>query len=145
MGEPFVGSEALGRGLLSRYQLRTQYTAVLPNVYLPKQTQPSLQQRIAAAWLSSDRRGTIAGSAAAALHGTKWIDDNVPVELIHANPHPPKGVLTRRDILLTDEVHTLAGRAVTTPERTAFGIGRRAPWPNSKHSLAQPVSRSMTY
>jgi hypothetical protein len=127
MSEPFVGSEALTRGLLSRHQLRTQYRAVLPNVYLPKQTQPSLQQRIAAAWLWSDRQGTIAGTAAAALHGARWIDDNVPVELIHGNPRPPQGVLTRRDILLADEVQTLAGRAVTTPERTAFDIGRRAP------------------
>jgi hypothetical protein len=126
MSEPFIGSEALAGGL-SRHQLRTQYRAVLPDVYLPKQTQPTLQQRIAAAWLWSDRRGTIAGSAAAALHGTKWIDDNVPVELIHVNPRPPQGVLTRRDIVLADEVHTLAGRAVTTPERTAFDIGRRAP------------------
>ncbi len=126
MSEPFIGSEALTGGL-SRHQLRTQYRAVLPNVYLPKQTQPSLQQRIAATWLWSDRQGTIAGTAAAALHGTRWIDDDVPVELIHANPHPPQGVLTRRDILLADEVQTLAGRPVTTPERTAFDIGRRAP------------------
>jgi hypothetical protein len=127
MSEPFIGSEALARGLLSRHQLRTQYRAILPNVYLPRRTQPSLQQRIAAAWLWSDRQGTIAGTAAAALHGAKWIDDNVPVELIHVNPHVPQGVLTRRDILLEDEVQTLAGRAVTTPERTAFDIGRRAP------------------
>ena len=126
MGDPFVGSEALARGLLSRHQLRTQYRAVLPNVYLPKQIQPSLGQRIAAAWLWSDRRGIIAGNAAAALHGAKWIDDNVPVELIHANPRAPQGVLTRRDVLLEGEVQTLAGRAVTTPERTAFDIGRRA-------------------
>jgi hypothetical protein len=127
MGEPFLGTEALARGLLSRHQLRTQYRAVLPNVYLPKQTQPSLEQRIAAAWLWSDQRGTIAGTAAAALHGTKWIDENVPVELIHVNPRAPRGVLTHRDILLEGEVQTLAGCSVTTPERTAFDIGRRAP------------------
>ncbi len=126
MGDPFVGSDALARGLLSRHQLRTQYRAVLPNVYLPNQTPPSLRQRIAAAWLWSGRQGTIAGTAAAALHGAKWIDDNVPVELIHANPRAPHGVVTRRDILLADEVQTLAGRAVTTPERTAFDIGRHA-------------------
>jgi hypothetical protein len=35
-------------------------------------------------------------------------------------------VLTRRDALIEGEVQTLAGRAVTTPERTAFDIGRRA-------------------
>lgn len=125
MGEPFVGSEALAGGLLSRHQLRTQYRAVFPNVYLPKQAQPSLEQRIAAAWLWSDRRGTIAGIAAAALHGTKWIDDNVPIELIHVRPRAPQGVLTHRDILLEGEVQTLAGRPVTKPERTAFDIGRR--------------------
>ena len=116
ISEPFLGSEALAHGLLSRHQLRTQYRAVLPNVYLPKQIQPSLGQRIAAAWLWSDRRGTIAGNAAAALHGAKWIDDNVPVELIRVNPRAPQGVLTRRDLLLEGEVQTLAGRAVTTPE-----------------------------
>ena len=87
----------------------------MPNVYLPKQTKPSLEQRTAAAWLWSDRRGTIAGTAAAALYGAKWIDDNVPVELIHVNPRAPHGVLTHRNILLEGEVQTLTGRAVTTP------------------------------
>ena len=35
------------------------------------------------------------------------------------------GIITRRDALLDDEVLILDGRAVTTPERTAFDIGRR--------------------
>jgi hypothetical protein len=125
--EPFIGSEALARGVLSRHQLRTQYRAVLPNVYLPKQVQPSLKQRIAAAWQWSQRQGIIAGAAAAALHGANWIDDDVPVELIHLNPRAPRGVLTCRYAVLADEVQTLAGRAVTTPERTAFDIVRRDP------------------
>jgi hypothetical protein len=124
-GQPFIGSEALARGVLSRHQLRTQYQAVFPNVYLPKQTAPSLEQRIVAAWLWSGRRGVIAGTAAAALHGAKWVDDDVLIELVYANPRAPRGVLTRRDVLLDDEVQTLAGRAVTTPERAAFDIGRR--------------------
>jgi hypothetical protein len=98
LSEPFVGSDALARGLLSRHQLRTQYRAVLPNVYLPKRTQKSLQQHIAAAWLWSDRQGTIAGTAAAALRGTKWVDDNVPVELVHVSPRAPQGVVTHRDV-----------------------------------------------
>jgi hypothetical protein len=123
--EPFIGSEALTRGALNRHQLRTRYRAVFPNVYLPKQIQPSLDQRIAAAWLWSQRRGIITGAAAAALHGAKWIDDDVPVELIYANSRAPRGILTRRDALLAGEVQIFAGRAVTTPERTAFDIGRR--------------------
>lgn len=123
--EPFIGSEALARGVLNRHQLRTQYRLVCPNVYLSKQIPPSLEQRIAAAWLWSRRQATIAGAAAAALHGAKWIDDDIAVELIYPNPRAPRGVVTRRDALLDDEVQTVNGRSVTTPERTAFDIGRR--------------------
>jgi hypothetical protein len=126
--EPFMGSEALAGGALSRHQLRTRYRAVFPNIYLSKDVQPSLELRIAAAWLWSNRRATIAGAAAAALHGAKWIPDAVPVELIHNNSRAPRGVLTRRDALIDGETQTLEGRphwVVTTPERTAFDIGRR--------------------
>lgn len=68
---PFVGSEALASGALNWHQLRKQYCAVFPNVYLPKGLQPSLQQRTVAAWLWSRRRGTIAGAAAAAMYGAR--------------------------------------------------------------------------
>lgn len=111
-------------GELSRHQLRTRYRAVLPNVYLAKDVQPSLEQRTVGAWLWSNRRATIAGAAAAALHGAKWIPDDVPVELIHANPRAPRGVLTRRCALIDGETQTITGLSVTTPERTAFDIGR---------------------
>jgi hypothetical protein len=123
--EPFLGSEALASAALSRHQLRTQYRPVLPNVYLSRQVQPSLERRIAAAWLWSHCSATIAGAAAAALHGAKWIPDDVPVELIHANTRPPRGVLTRRDVVVDGESRIMDGRVVTTPERTAFDIGRR--------------------
>lgn len=64
--------------------------------------------------------------AAAALHGAKWVADDVPIELIHLNPRAPRGVLARRGLLTAGETQILAGRAITTPERTAFDIGRRA-------------------
>jgi Protein of unknown function (DUF559) len=125
MREPFIGSEALACGALNRHQLRTRYRAVFPNVYLSKDIEPSLKLRTFAAWLWSRRKATIVGAAAAALHGAKWIPDNVPIELNHAGTHPPHGVLTRRDVLLEGETQVMDGRAVTTPERTAFDIGRR--------------------
>jgi hypothetical protein len=125
MREPFTGSEALASGALSRQQLRARYRAVFPNVYLPNDIEPSLELRIAAAWLWSGRTATIVGAAAAALHGAKWIPDDVPVELNHVNTRPPRGVLTRRDALLEGETQVMGGRTVTTPERTAFDIGRR--------------------
>jgi hypothetical protein len=124
-GEPFIGSEALACGALSRHQLRTRCRAVFPNVYLPNGVDLSLEQRIAAAWLWSNREATIVGAAAAALHGSKWIPDGVPVELVHGNTRPPRGVLTRRDALADGETQTIDGRVVTTPERTAFDVGRR--------------------
>lgn len=123
--EPFIGSEALASGALSRHQLHARYRAVFPNVYLSNEVPLSLEVRISAAWLWSRRRGTVAGAAAAALHGAKWIPNDVPVELIDSNPRPPSGVLTRRDVLAEGETQTMDGRRVTTPERTAFDIGRR--------------------
>ena len=54
--------------------------------------QPSLEQRIAAAWLwSKAAAATIGGAAAAALHGAKWIPDDVPVELICTNSRRAAG------------------------------------------------------
>ncbi|OBA59227.1 hypothetical protein A5647_18055 [Mycobacterium sp. 1100029.7] len=123
--EPFLGSEALASGTLNRHQLRTRFRAVLPNVYLPRHVEVSLELRTEAAWLWSRRQGVIAGAAAAALHGARWIPDGVPVELIYANPRTPPGVLTRREGLLDNEIQLLDGLSVTTPERTAFDIGRR--------------------
>ncbi len=122
---PFIGSEHLASGRLTRHQLRAGYRAVFPDVYLPNRVHATLSTRIVAAWLWSDRRATIAGAAAATLHGAEWIPDGVPVELIHPNSRPPEGVLTRRDTLCAGETQVLSGLAVTTPERTAFDIGRR--------------------
>jgi Protein of unknown function (DUF559) len=125
LGQPFIGSEALAAGTLTRQQLRTYYRPLFPNVYLSKDAELSLERRTAAAWLWSKRRGTVAGAAAAALHGAQWIPHNVPVELIHTNPHTPAGVMTRRDALADGETQISDGLVVTTPERTAFDIGRR--------------------
>jgi hypothetical protein len=122
---PFIGSEELASGRLSRHQLRVAYRAVFPNVYVPAHVEPSLRVRIRAAWLWSGRRAVIAGAAAAALHGSEWIPDGVPVELIHTNTRPPNGVLTHRETLHAGETQRHDGLPVTTPERTAFDIGRR--------------------
>jgi hypothetical protein len=125
MREPFIGSAALASGALSRHQLRTRYRAVFPNVYLSNDAELSLERRISAAWLWSGGTATIVGAAAAALHGSKWIPDDVPIELNQPNTRPPHGVLTRRDALADGETQVMNGRTVTTPERTAFDIGRR--------------------
>ena len=123
--QPFIGSEALASGTVTRHQLRARYRAVLPNVYLPKDAGSSLRSRILAAWLWSGRVGVISGAAAAALHGDRWIPDDAPIELICGNNHPPRGIVARRYSLLEGEMQMVDGVTVTTPARTAFDIGRR--------------------
>ena len=123
---PFIGTEARAAGKLSRHQLRSAFTRVYPDVYLPADVaEPALAQRIHAAWLWSHRRAVIAGSAAAFLHGSRWVDRDCDVELIHRNPRAPEGVHARRDLLLSDEVARMGELTVTTPARTAFDLGRR--------------------
>lgn len=127
MGDVFVGSEAVRQGRLTPYQLRTRFRAIYPDVYLPEYATPTLRKRSAGAWLWSDRRGVLAGLAAAALHGSKWIGDDEPVELIWRNPHPPAGVITRNMRIGDDELTRVVGLPVTTPARTAFDLGRQLP------------------
>jgi hypothetical protein len=123
--QPFIGSEALACGQLNRHQLRTRFRALFPDVYVARESDVPLCERIVAAWLWSHREATIAGLSAAAVHGAKWISDDSPVELIHPNTRPPVGVVTRRSVLHHDEVQLVDERPVTTAARTAFDLGRR--------------------
>jgi hypothetical protein len=125
--EPFIGSEALTSGMLRRHQLRSRFRTVFPDVYVRRDQQLTLRQRAVAAWLWSHRRGVIAGLTAAAWHGSKWVDEQLPVELIWSNARPPRGVRTYDMRLRPEEFRVVGGLPVTTPQRTAFDIGRREP------------------
>lgn len=124
---PFVGSEAVVNGKLTKSLLRQRYRAVFPDVYLPKGVVPTLAQRTVAAWLWSHREGIVAGAAAAAWHGAKWVDDGVAIELIWPNARTPQGLQTTDARLRSDEFQTLRGIRVTSVPRTAFDIGRQRP------------------
>ena len=126
-GEPFIGSEAVAGGTLRRYQLRSRFRPVFPDVYVLRDQELTLRQRAVAAWLWSHRNGVIAGVTAAAWHGTKWVDDHLPVELIWGNARPPRGLRTYDITLGPDELDVVAGLPVTSPRRTAFDIGCRKP------------------
>lgn len=124
---PFIGSEAIAKGTLRRHQLRSSYRCELPDVYVRRDGVLTLQQRSVAAWLWSHRQGVIAGLTAAAWHGSKWVDQHLPIELIWRNARAPCGVRTYDMQLLPGERAVVAGLPVTTPQRTAFDIGRRKP------------------
>ncbi|OCB21540.1 endonuclease domain-containing protein [Mycobacterium intracellulare] len=125
MDGPIVGSEALRQRKLTRYQLRTEFRAIYPDIYLARHVAPSLRMRSEAAWLWTRRRGVLAGPAAAALHGANWIDEDEPVELIWSNQHAPIGIVTRSQRLRDNEITCVAGLPVTTVARTAFDLSCR--------------------
>lgn len=120
-----MGSEALAAGVVNRYQLAVEYDAVYRNVYVPKGQVLTAADKAIAAWLWSERRATMAGLSAAALHGTLWLDTKLPAELNQPHRHKTKGILLHSDRLADDEMCTANGIPATTPARTAYELGRR--------------------
>ena len=125
--EPFIGSEAVAAGRLSRYTLRSRFVAVHRDVYVPAGAQLTATTHAKAAWLWSRRRGVIAGQSAAALHGAKWVDARAPAQVIYDTRHSPPNITTWADRFEAGEVETVGGIAVTTPARTALDLACRYP------------------
>jgi hypothetical protein len=123
MGQPFVGSEAIACGLLTKSQLETRYIRLFRGVYIDRDAEITAAVRAEAGWLWTGRRGVVAGFSAAALHGSKWVDDRRSVELIHDNHHRAAGTQLHRDIVEADEIEVIGGVAVTSPTRTALDLG----------------------
>ena len=124
---PFNGSDAIRAGLVRKHELRSTYSAMFPDVYAPKGIQLTVRQRAVAAWLWSGRGATIMGFSAAGLHGAKWLDVDLPIELIWSNARPPRGLRTAHLQIDPSERMLLGGLTVTTAQRTTFDIGRRHP------------------
>lgn len=122
---PFLGTEALARGMVTRRTQNSRHDKLYRDVYLPKGHELTPVTRAVAAWLWSGRQATAAGFSAAALYGTKWIDPRLPAELYRRNGKPVGGIVIHRDELLDDESRTVDSIRVTTPARTAFDLGRR--------------------
>jgi hypothetical protein len=126
-GEVFIGSDAVRSGKLTGHQLRTRYRPEFPNVYVDKYIEPPIDDRAYAAWLWSKRRAVVAGVAAAALHGSQWIESDHPVELIWRNTEPPHGLIVRNERVHDDETTRIDCMSATTVPRTAFDLGRHLP------------------
>ncbi len=124
---PFRATEALDAGLLTFRELRQFHTGIYPGVWVPRGAELSAVDRARAAWLWSRRRGVLAGLSASAIHGSKWIESDVPAELVLSNRRPPKQITVHSDTLLPEEIQMAHRMPVTTPERTAFDLGRRLP------------------
>ncbi|MGV0715961.1 type IV toxin-antitoxin system AbiEi family antitoxin [Mycolicibacterium sp. XJ662] len=123
MEQAFIGTELLGSGL-TRSQLRWRYKAVHPRIYVPRRASPSVHLDAQAAWLWTDRRGIVAGRAAAALHGAKWINPGTPIDMIAPRERRRAGVVVRNERVDWDEICAIGELAVTTPARTALDLAR---------------------
>lgn len=125
MTDPFLGSEALAAGVLTPYELRSQYVALHKDVYLPRDVEVTAVLKAKACWLRSRRRGVLAGYSASALHGAKWIDADIPAAIIDTNHRRAPGVQVWDDHIESDEIAVVNGLRVTTPARTALDLARR--------------------
>ncbi|MCV7299671.1 hypothetical protein H7J93_08485 [Mycobacterium barrassiae] len=127
MDDVFIGSEAVANGVLTRGRLRSRYRALFPDVYVATDAIPSLTLRAVGAWLWSRRRAVVAGTAAAAMHGARPVNEATAIELVYRSGRPPPGILTRNEHIEADEIDEIAGVPVTTPARTAFDLARHRP------------------
>ncbi|MCA2241713.1 DUF559 domain-containing protein [Mycobacterium sp. WUMAC-067] len=127
MREPFIGSEALAAGTLTRYRLRSRFVALHPDVYVDPGTELTATRRACAAWLWSRRRGIVAGRSASALHGAKWVDHRAPAQLVYQHRRPPAGITTWSDSLAHNEIRLIGDIPATSAARTAFDIACRNP------------------
>lgn len=69
----------------------------------------------------------IAGAAASALHGARWVDADTPVELVSKSARPQRGLIVRNETLADDEVTIAKRLPVTSVARTVFDLGRHLP------------------
>jgi very-short-patch-repair endonuclease len=127
VGEVFRGSAALRDSALTEHQLRRWYRPIFRDIYVPRDSQPSLNDRIIGAWLWSRQRAVVAGAAAAALHGAAWVDEDIPIELIGKSARSQRGLLVRNEALDIDEIVSINRLRVTSAVRTAFDLGRYLP------------------
>lgn len=127
---PFVGTEAVAAGLLSRRTLASRHHQLYRNVYLPPGEELTPATRAVAAWLWSGRKATVAGLSAAALHGTQWIDVGKPAELTRTSASA-NDIVIHRERLRDHEVCHVGTIPATTPARTAFDLSRRGSLPSA--------------
>jgi Protein of unknown function (DUF559) len=141
---PFLGRQAVRRGEISVWQLQRDYRPIYRNVYLSKQAALTALSRARAAWLWSGGDATLTGLSAAAVLGTKWLGAGEPAELCRPNRHVPSGIIVHSYDLGAREIHTVSGIRITTPERTAFDIGRSAP-PNRSIPILDALGNATNF
>lgn len=120
-----VASEALAAGTVTRNELRRRYVKVHRNVYARRDVELTALDRARAAWLWSNRDAVLVGNSAAALLGTRWLSDTAPAELGRTRYPSSRGIVIHSGAIADDELCAVGGIPCTTPQRTAYDLGRR--------------------
>ena len=122
-GRPFLGTEAVAAGVLTRRTLR-HYRRIFHNVYIDDDAKLTPFLMAEAAWLFGGRRAPLSGTTAALLHGDRYIDEEALPELMRLATGCP-GLTVHRFEPAADELTFIRRMSVTNPARTAFDLGRR--------------------
>ncbi len=126
---PFLASDALADGRVTRAELRREHRRIYRDVYIRRDCEVDALIRARAAWLFARGKAVVAGPSAAVLHGSKWIPADHTAELVwQEHRQPYSAIRIRADVLDDNEVEVLDGIQVTTAARTAFDIGRQGPF-----------------
>ncbi|HEY6576395.1 MAG TPA: hypothetical protein VI029_16015 [Mycobacterium sp.] len=114
MTEVFLGSEMVSKRVLTRSRLRWNHESIYPDVYVPKDVAPVVAAAhggcLALDGSTWHRRRTGGGR-------TPWcrVHAGTPIELITPSTRPPRGIVTRDELISDDELVLIDGMAVTNP------------------------------
>ena len=127
---PFIGSDALAAGRVTKHALRSTYRRIFPDVYTEASAPVDALTRVRAAALWAPPGSVVCGLAAAHLHGERWYSPESlvgEVDIYTVGPtHSPLGVRTRRlrNSLPSGQRDVRSGIACTSVARTAIDIAR---------------------
>lgn len=126
---PFRGTVAVAGGLLTPAKLRGRtWRRLLPDVYINHEAPLDHRVWCSAVGLILPAGGAIGGLSAAHLLGCDLLSAESPVSIVvprRAGARPPDRVSAHHTVLDPPDVTSIGGLPVTTPERTAFDLGRR--------------------
>jgi very-short-patch-repair endonuclease len=127
--EPFRGSTAVARGLVTPGRLRgPRFRRLFQDIYVAAEVEVDLALRSRAAYLVVAGCGVLGGWSAAELLDASCGPKDAPAEVITRRYHRAQpGLRVRQDRVPADEITTVGRIPVTNPQRTAFDLARRPP------------------
>ncbi|HYN94786.1 MAG TPA: DUF559 domain-containing protein [Pilimelia sp.] len=144
---PFRGGVAVASGELTRNMLRGRtWRRLLPDVYVHRDAAVDHRTWCDAVALVLPPGAAVGGLSAAYLWGVDLLAEAAPVTVIvprqrRLSPHPRLSI--RYSTLAADDLTRFAGVPVTTPERTAFDLGRRPPRPAAVVAVDAMLNRRL--